>query len=152
MPVNAVIAHRMPGRIRLRIAEKRSDSVYFSALSATLAGSDTVRNVKTNPSTGSVVVEFSGSLNALIEQLQRHDVYTFLGQSLPEKPAALARNGLGMNTFTIVSGRDINPLFMLGSMLALVGIVQTLRGKILIPSLSAFWYALEGFRQSGKVR
>jgi len=152
MAANAVIVHRIPGRVRLRIAGKRGNGAYFSALSAKLAGSDAISNVKTNPATGSVVVEFSGSLNALVEQLKLHDVYTSSEQSSPERPPALARNALRMNLFTIVSGRNINPLFMVSSLFALIGVVQTLRGKILIPSLSGFWYALEGFRQSGKVR
>jgi len=54
----------------------------------------------------------------------------------------------GIRPFRLVSGREINPMFMVGSALAIVGLVQTFRGKIVVPSVTAFWYALEAFRAS----
>jgi hypothetical protein len=43
-------------------------------------------------------------------------------------------------------------MFMAGTALTVVGLVQTFRGKIIVPSITAFWYALEAFRTSGKNR
>ncbi|MBC7857859.1 MAG: hypothetical protein H7Z39_03595 [Burkholderiaceae bacterium] len=151
MAENAVIAHQIPGRIRFRLLERRGDGAYFSELATKLGHIDAIDRVKPNPTTGSVVLEYSGSLNALIEQMQLQEVYMNIQRNPPQSSPALAPRPAN-NSFRLVSGRDINPLFMAASLLGIIGVVQTLRGKILVPSLSAFWYALEGFRQSKKMR
>lgn len=152
MAENAIIAHQIPGRIRFRLAERRGDPAYFSALAAKLANIDAVVRVKANSATGSVVLEYSGGLNALFEQMQMQDVYLHVERNPPGSRSAVSRRGIGNNAVRIVSGYDINPLFMVASLMGIIGVVQTLRGKILVPSVSAFWYALEGFRQSRKMR
>jgi hypothetical protein len=57
-----------------------------------------------------------------------------------------------MASLNLVSGRDINVMFMLGALMVAVGIVQIYRGRILVPAISAFWYAVNAFRESGKSR
>ena len=51
-----------------------------------------------------------------------------------------------------VGGRMKSPMFVMGSALAVLGIIQTMRGKVEVPSITAFWYAIEAFRDSGKTR
>lgn len=152
MAANAVIVHQIPGRIRMRISEKRGDDAYFSKLSEELAGIDTVCNVTTNAKTGSVVIEHFDGLHALVEKMHLHDLVIDIQQAQPEKHPVLALDSMEMKPLNIVSGRDLNPMFMIASLLAVIGVVQTVRGKILIPSVSAFWSALEAFRQSGKAQ
>jgi len=151
MVENALIAHQIPGRIRFRLLDRRGDAAYFSALATKLGHIDAIDRVKSNPATGSVVLEYSGSLNTLIEQMQLQDVYMNI-QRNPSELSSPRMPRMANNSFMLVSGRDINPLFMAASLLGIIGVVQTLRGKILVPSLSAFWYAFEGFRQSRKIR
>lgn len=152
MAENAVIAHQIPGRIRFRLPERRGDVAYFSELATKLGHIEAVDRVKPNPATGSVVLEYSGGLNALIEQMRLQDVYINIQRNPPTRSSpALAPRQVNQS-FRLVSGRDINLLFMAASLLGVIGVVQTLRGKILVPSLSAFWYAVEGFRQAKKIR
>jgi hypothetical protein len=152
MTAKAVIVHQIPGRIRIRIPEKRGDSAYFLELSEKLAGIDNVQNVKTNAATGSVVIEFSSSLDTVIEKLRLLDLDVDMQQSLPEKqPVSMPRDRV-MKPLNIVSGREINSMFMMGSLLTVIGLAQTFRGKILAPALTAFWYAMEAFRQSRNMR
>jgi hypothetical protein len=150
MAVHALIVHQIPGRIRMRIPEKRGDDDYFSRLFERLSGVDAVRNVKVNPATASVVIEFGHGLTELIENIRQHEGDLEIQQLPSEKPSAFSPAILEMDPPNIVSGRAINPMFMTASLLAVIGIVQTLRGQILVPSVSMFWYALETFRQSGK--
>lgn len=151
MAENAVIAHQIPGRIRFRLLERRGDVAYFSELARKLGHIEAVDRVKPNPATGSVVLEYSGGLNALIEQMRLQDVYMNIRRNPQQSPPALTPR-IPNNSFRLVSGRDINPLFMAASFMLIIGVVQTLRGRILIPSLSAFSYAFAGFRRARKIR
>ena len=152
-PVQAEVVHRLPGRIRLRLGEKRGDADYFASLSENLDGCEGVERVKASPSTGGILIEFSCPAESLERQMKMcgisldlHD--TSAGETRPRNAAA-NRNPA---PFHLVSNREINPMFMLGTTLAVLGIVQALRGKILGPSLSMLWYAAEAFRHSGTAR
>jgi len=145
MDVTAEIVHQLPGRIRLRLNEKRGDPEYFAALSENVSRCNGVQRVKVNPSTGSVIVEFSDSTESLVRRLEEEQgLAVARHEPAPRQNEPVTRPA----AFHIVSNRDINPMFMVGTLLAAVGIVQTLRGKILVPSLSVLWYAVEAFRQS----
>lgn len=153
MPAQAEIAHALPGRIRLRLREKRGDAAYFSSLSEDVANCDGVERVKANATTGTILVVYSGRTEDLAGQLGRHGIsFTQPVRHAAEmRPRASRWNG-GAAPFHLVSNRDINPMFMLGTALAAMGIVQTLRGKVLVPSLTLLWYAMEAFRHSNAVR
>jgi cation transport ATPase len=151
MATAAIIVHQLPGRVRLRLDEKRGDPEYFSALSENVSHLNGVEQVKVNPSTGSMVIEFSDSTENLVQQLQQQDlsVENQYEKNKPTSRPAPVNSGVGSTTpFHLVSNRDINPMFMLAAALAALGVVQTFRGKILVPSLSVLWYAMQAFRQS----
>lgn len=153
MSVQAEIAHSLPGRIRLRLREKRGDEAYFASLSEAVANCDDVERVKANAATGTILIEFSGRTEDLAGQLgQRGISFPTPTPSTAEKRPPQPFPDNGGAPFHLVSNREINPMFMLGTALAVVGIVQTLRGKILVPSLSVLWYAMETFRQSNTAR
>ena len=152
MAAHAVIVHQLPGRVRLRLNQQRGDSAYFSALSENLAGLDSVEQVKVNASTGSVVIEFSDTTEHLIQQLQQHDLSVEKQDkknSLPSRPVP-EKGGVAGDTapFHLVSNRDINAMFMVGTLFAAISVVQAFRGKILVPSLAALWCAIEAFNRS----
>lgn len=146
---NAVMVHRLPGRVRLRLEDKRGDTDYFSTLSEEIAGVPGIDSIKVNPMTGSVVIIFSGTTEELIRQLGDRQLVVEIPQEPESKQrAAMAGSSNHVEPFLLVSNRDINPMFMLGSVLSVIGIVQAFRGKILVSSLSALWYALQAFRQA----
>lgn len=154
MATTAVIVHQLPGRLRLRFRERRGDAEYLSSLSENLAADGGVDHVKVNASTGSMVIEFSDTVENLVQRLQQKDVVLAKPSTtgdLDERRKKPSGNDSAA-PFHLVSDRDINPMFMLGTLLAAAGLVQTFRGKILVPSLSLLWYAIEAFRQSGKLR
>lgn len=151
MDAQAVVVHSMPGRVRLRIQERDADPAFFSELPGELYGLGGVQNVKANPATRSVVIEFSGTLQNLAQQLRQHglvvgDPPVSSDESIPASAKA------GMKPLNLVSGRNIDAMFIAGSLLSIVGIIQTYRGRISVPAITAFWYALEAYRQSGQAR
>jgi hypothetical protein len=143
--IDALIVHQLPGRIRLRIPAMRGDAGYFSALADSMSDAPGVQQVKTNPATASMVVQFEGNGERILEQM--HELG--LEPKIKESNSGITKR-TGIGPVRLVSGRDINPMFMVGSALALLGLVQTFRGKIVVPSVTAFWYALEAFRASGR--
>ncbi|TLG77565.1 HMA2 domain-containing protein [Methylocystis sp. B8] len=58
----AQVAHAMPGRARLRIADRRGDAAYFASVSKALSAIAGVRAVEVAPMTGSVLIQHSGPL------------------------------------------------------------------------------------------
>lgn len=141
----AMVVHQLPGRIRLRIPAKRQDRGYFSMLSEHMEAIEGVRALRINPSTGSVTVQYDGDLDLLLQRMQERMPHLVVEKS---RPANSDSSYSIRRPFTLVSGRRLSPMLMMGTALAAVGIVQTLRGKIAVPSITAFWYAFEAFRQS----
>lgn len=140
----AIIAHQIPGRLRIRIPEHRGNTAYFSTLSEQLAEIEDVLSSRTNPSTGSILIQYSGDTEQLVQHLEERIPDLLIEQNHRIKSSS----PIGMQPFRLVSGRRISPMFMLGTALAAIGIIQTVKGKVAVPSITAFWYAIEAFRQS----
>jgi hypothetical protein len=145
--IETLIVHQVPGRMRIRIPAMRGDADYFLDLAGRLGNIAGMAAVKANPATASIVMQFSGNPQSVLEHLRELDLDPAI--KLHDTQAA---SGSGIRPLRLVTGRDINPMFMAGLALALMGLVQTYRGKVAVPSITAFWYALEAFRASGKKR
>jgi len=142
------IVHQLPGRIRMRVSAKRNDAAYFARLSEYLAGLAGVRASQVNAATGSVVVHYDGDADLLLARMREQIPHLVIENDHRSKN----NSPIGTRPFRIVSGRQLSPMWMLGAVLSAVGVMQTFRGKIAVPSITAFWYALDSFRQSGKHR
>lgn len=151
MAETVTLVHRLPGRVRLRIAGKRGNTDYFKKLSQECGRLEMVSRVKANSDTGSLVVEFTDTIEHLLEQMQNFDL---------DIENAQTGNGIRMPlssseelpSLNLVTGRDINLMFMAGSVFAVLGIVQAARGNILAPSLTLLWYAVDAYRHSRRRR
>jgi len=138
MSTPALIAHHIPGRARLLVPGKRGDVQYFARLSAAFSQAGNVKCVKSNPETGSLTVEFRDDLGAIMRRAQAQDLFT-----LDQSPT------VSLKLIQLVSGRKIDAMFMLGSVMGAAGMVQLMRGRVLVPAISFFWYAMQAFRRSG---
>ncbi|MEN3292918.1 MAG: hypothetical protein V7642_2171 [Burkholderiales bacterium] len=159
MATSAVIAHQIPGRARLLVRDKRGDTGYFSDLSDSLGRFDGVQRTKTNPTTGSVTLEFIGDLQTLLKQAEDTDLLSITENVLPDggpergpagrresRPSSQVRPmGYPIN---LVSGRDVNRMFIVGSVLLVIGVIQTIRGEWFPPAVSVFWMAATAFRMA----
>lgn len=143
----AIVAHAAPGRVRLRIAEHRRDTAWFDAAARICAALPAVTRCETNPLTGSLLLEFVGTLAELRAALAavvafdddaaapapgRDAAYPILRKGLRDVEAALAT--LDTHTDTLRRG--------LSAALLVLGGIQLLRGRVLAPAASLFWYAL----------
>ena len=147
MATSAVIAHRIPGRVRLVVHSKRGDADYFSGLSQRLERFPKVQSARTNPVTGSVALNFIGDLTDILEQAQEEDLLTIMDDvksagKTQERPVGAPLN--------LVGGRDFNRFFVMGAVLAAIGVFQVFRGDLFPPALAVFWFANDAFRLAEK--
>lgn len=144
MKLRLQVAHLTPGRARVRLPEHRGDHEFFGCMVQSIQESGLVHSVRANPVTGSIVLEFDGLPDDLLAKLSA----LWPIEIVPSAPASLPGplpTGVA-SPFKLVSGRDINPLVMTGTLFSAIGVVQALRGRFLVPALSAFWYAADAFR------
>jgi hypothetical protein len=145
MTIRAQIAHELPGRVRVRLPDYRGDAAAFAELEDALRESQLFHGVRGNPVTASLVLEFSGPKEQVLEVLRTHmpvelDLSTPAGGRAP-RPASIPTDPV-----RLVSGKDINAMFLAGTLFGAVGLVQAVRGRIMLPALSAFWYASNAFQ------
>ncbi|MES2300195.1 MAG: hypothetical protein V4582_24390 [Pseudomonadota bacterium] len=159
MTAKAMVAHQMPGRVRFSVPAKRGDVDYFQRLKHRFTGIDTVQRIKANPLAGSIVLEFGGSLETLLARLVEPDLFELadsLTDSMPDSLAHSMADARGNGAYLplpaypihLVSGREINLTFMAGVVFAALGLLQGLRGRVMVPAVTAFWYATSTFQQA----
>lgn len=148
MSVHGQIAHQTVGRVRIDLPAKRGDAAYFSTLSQQIAGLDEVLAVRTNPITGSLIIEYDGPFDALLHRFDDMAI-DILAQPARTGSVAAARQAAAQDSalpYRLVSGRTLHPMVLVGLAFGALGLVQVARGQVLVPALSAFWYAARAFR------
>jgi len=146
MTIRAQIAHETAGRVRVRLPDLRGNAELLAQLESQLMETRLFRSVRVNPVTTSVVLEFDGSRASVLDALRER-----LPVELELSPASTAGRAPPASRFQndpvrLVTGRDVNAMFLAGVLFGTVGIVQALRGKIMLPAMSAFWCAGSAFR------
>jgi hypothetical protein len=138
MATAATLAHATRGRIRLLVAALRKDVEGMSALVDRLADTPAVARVRGRPATGSVVLDFDGEPDRIIEALSGSGVVTL---TIPEPGEAVsfrdaARSGVAMADAEI--RKQTNGMFDAGSALAAAFVVaagaQLVRGRLFGPT------------------
>lgn len=132
----------------MRIPDKRGDAKYFDELAEAFSRIGNVQTARANPMTASIVLEFSGAWQDLLQQFQARDLPRIDGMAL--NGGQSARPVRQIHAINLVSGREIDPAFMAGAALGAAGLFQTIRGQIFVPAITFFWYAAQAFRKSGK--
>lgn len=147
MTTPARIVHQSSGRLRVEIPGKRGDRDFFATLAEHMASDEGVLAARGNAAAASLVVEHTSSAPALMRALAG------AGLDLPSPSDATANEakaGAGKIQSGVPgsSGRHVEPMLIASAVFGAVGVIQALRGKIMIPALSAFWYAASAFRLS----
>ena len=135
MHTPAHVAHHTPGRIRLEIPSHRGDGTFFATLARQIGQAGQVRGARGNPASASLVVDYAGPLEALLAEFARCQLAL---DSKTSGGAAVAARAL--------PGWRIDPMLMASAAFGVVGVVQTLRGEVFMPAMTAFWYAASALR------
>ncbi len=122
----AQVAHAMPGRARLRIADRRGDAAYFASVSKALSAIAGVRAVEVAPMTGSVLIQHSGPLARIGVAAQ--DAQLFVIGEAPRAPRETAEF-------------SIDPQVVAALALFAAALWQMSRERFLPPAITLLWYA-----------
>ncbi|HZB93419.1 MAG TPA: hypothetical protein VE397_18370 [Stellaceae bacterium] len=171
MSAIAIVEHKLPTRVRVRIPSKRGDRAFFEAVVAKLESHPNVHHVSASAYTGSVIIHHTGSIDDILAlaidlfELGDRDKLEELaavaqrsGLRLPEILDATAavtaalgayqlvrRGGLGTasENFWAAFGsyRMLNSP-RLAAAFAGLGTIQLLRGELLGSATSLLYYSL----------
>ncbi len=144
MMPRAEVVHQMPGRLRVRIPERRNNREYFAKVREQLANLEGVRTVETNWASGSVLLLHNSTPEELTRAASERQLFDVQGEPPSAMPVSqrLARGSSRVvdrvNRFT--RGEvDFNGIVVLGFVAA--GISQLLRGHRLPAGVTLLWYA-----------
>lgn len=129
-PPRALVAHRLPGRLRLRIPARRGDAGYFDQITRQAATEAAISGLWANPRTGSLLVAHDGDA-ASVARFGRENRLFDTGPLAPDPAPASAAPAL--------PSLDAARVAALG--LATLGLVQVARGRIAGAASESFWAA-----------
>jgi hypothetical protein len=152
----AHLVHASPGRVRIRIASKKRDNAFFSALREQISKFPMIRNVEVNPLTGSVLVihDLNGT-DVDLKAVSEYTEMTGLFKLRQPNPAQTSVREQIATVFSSANDRvkgatagelDLPTTASLG--LLGMGLYQIGKGNVAAPAWHvAFWYALNIFLQ-----
>jgi len=88
MPI-AYVEHQIPGRLRLRIPERRGDVAFFQRVVGALSKVPDVTELDGSPLTGSVRIRYSGTAEAIAAAAAKEGLFEICkrdGEAQPKKP------------------------------------------------------------------
>ncbi len=157
---SAYIKHQLPGRVRLKIPQKRGDFRYFDLIAELFADCPGITQLQLNPPAASILICHGTETQFLniAEFAQTNGLFTIIEQpeetfSIPHLPIPkLTSTGLNrvdesLMGFSqgLLDGRSL--LF-----LALIGLAvrQMTRGAIMGPATTLLWYAFSLLKEENE--
>lgn len=137
----ALIQHRLPGRLRVKVPEKKGDHEWMAATGDALAELAAVTGVRGNALTAGILIEHHGrSSGQLLEQIREKGLF--------EVPAAAESAGgepgaEGADAGAEIGDIHVQPHHLAGVAFLVLAIRQVLAGNILAPATNLAYHAFE---------
>jgi hypothetical protein len=146
----AQIAHRIDGRVRIRVAARRNDAEWFARAAGALAAVPGVSGCSVSPLAASIVVHHAGSLEDLAAVAVQQGLFALdlappVAPAAPSPAAALRKME---DAVRAVTAGEVDLRTAASTALVALGALQLLRGQILAPAVTLFWYGLEGLHRA----
>jgi hypothetical protein len=147
MNISAYLAHSSDGRIRIKVPSMRNDFDYFQQATDTLGTVAGVTTVRTNPRTASILVLHDDlTMDALSKYAMDADLFELQTISVESDIISLETiQALSAQALTIGGTFSKSMFFYLLMGLA---IRQAMKGQLMAPAISLFWYAFEILEQA----
>jgi hypothetical protein len=155
LPV-AVVSHRTATRLRIKIPSKRRDEVFFTALAERMSALEGVRNVESNPLTGSILLSHASDPERIIEACRKDGLVSIGGpRSVPTHLHRRLSETFGDMDLAVrrASGNEMDLGGVAFVTLVGAGIYHISIGNAAaIPWYTAAWYALNIFLKSNSAK
>lgn len=148
----ANLIHRMHGRARFRIRGHRDDRDYFDSLADRMRRVPGIRDVETNATTGSVLLQHDGGLDEVVEAMLGDSELGKMIDFVLQSPPVANRLRIEVTAMDNAVQRFTSGELDLGTVASfgLLGLsaAQLLLGQHLASAVSLAWYAAELIRRS----
>jgi hypothetical protein len=141
--------HRIEGRARIRVPERRGDAAYFSAVREALFDCEAVERCEVNPATASVLIEHEGPFEVVAGHAEQAQLFRLAQLTPAIVPGRVhAQHNLRRldDELTRASGGEVDLATLIFAALLVMAGVQLLRGQVLAPAATLVWYALATLR------
>ncbi len=145
--VPAVVEHRIPGRMRLRIPRRRGDAAFFGHVAAELAEVAGVRSVRNNPVTASVLIEHGGDAAEVLQAARERHLFAATEPTGASARAVAAFDALARWSPGRSPPRALN---LAAAGLAGAELVQVARGRVVGSASENFWNAYAAYAMTGQ--
>jgi hypothetical protein len=150
---NGEVVHFTPGRVRVRFPEKRNDPDFFRALEKPLKAHPEITAIRSNPLTGSLLLEGSFTdAGRLAEYAKSHELFfieTAETGGVPLRKKIYQSFDAGNRFVKDRSSNQLDLPVLIFLLLLGSGIYQLARSEVRLPPwYTAFWYALGVFTKS----
>jgi hypothetical protein len=158
---SAYIKHQLPGRVRLKIPQKRGDFRYFDRIAELFTGCPGITQLQLNPSAASILVchgtetdflniaEFAQA-NGLFTIVEPPEEETFTIPYLPiPKLTSTGLNRLDESLMDFSQGRLDGRSLLFLSLIGLA-IRQMAKGHIMGPASTLLWYAFSLLKEENE--
>ena len=144
----ARISHFTARRLRIKVPEKRRNTVFFAAVAERLAAWDSVERVETNPLTASVLIHFSDPQRLFLDAAAKNDLFDIdLDAAFGSSPEPAVTEA-AVQSFEAVDHAlrrwTANQIDMRGVLFVLLlagSVLQLLRRRLDAPAPTLLWYA-----------
>jgi len=141
----AWLTHRIDGRARIKLPERRGDAPHFAKVAEELRALPGVVDVQANALTGGLLVLHEGPLEPILTQARSKRLFE-VNANQPAAPPVAERLRRQLGKLSGELRQDTGGESDLASLIFLVlmvgAIIQLLRGNFLAPAVSLLWYAL----------
>ena len=130
----AEIEHRIPGRMRLRVRNRRGDGQFFDRVASSLSQQGGIRLVRVNPATAGILVEHDGEEDAVTGSARALGLF----EVVPPAKSVASRSGA---PYRPSGGPTSSPLDLTAAGLAGAGLLQLARGQVVGSASENLWNA-----------
>jgi hypothetical protein len=156
----AYIKHQLPGRVRLKIPQKKGDFDYFDRIAELFSDCPGITQLQFNPPAASILIchEAETHFLTIVEFAQTNGLFTIIEQpedifTIPHLPLAkLTYNGIGSIDDLLMDfsrgrldGRTILIMALIG-----LAVRQLTRGNIMGAASSLIWYAFRLMKEESE--
>ena len=154
---NARVRHLLPGRVRLKVPARHRDAAFFDDAARRLAQCAGVTEVRANPLTGSLLVFHTTTLQAINAYASQHGLFFLRALAaatadVSDDTAPPRRRGRAAGAPRIAIEQADRRALALSASLAGLGTLQTMRGELMAPAATLFWYAFDAWRARPSMR